>query len=414
MPSVAIIGGGAAGFFAAIACAQHHPQLSVHLYEKTSKLLAKVKISGGGRCNVTHACFDIPQFAQNYPRGSKQLKRAFKTFSASDTVEWFERRGVPLKAEADGRMFPVSDNSQSVIDCLLQEAHKHRVAIHLQTGIQALQLQGEQWAVQTTKGETILHDAVIVATGGSPKLQGLQWLAELGHRIEAPLPSLFTFNFPKDPVLQLMGVAVPTAKVSLQGTKFTYTGPLLVTHWGMSGPAVLKLSAFAARWIAAQHYQFGVRVGWLAHVHEEEVRQRFLHWRQAGHKKQLGNVSDFELPQRLWHFLLAKALIPKEKRLVDLSNKDINRLVQLLVNDAYQASGKTTFKDEFVTTGGVDLRDVDFKTMESKKCPGLFFAGEVMDIDGITGGFNFQSAWTTGFIAGQSAGKVAAAARCQA
>lgn len=404
-PHIAIIGGGAAGFFAAISCATHFPNAQVGIYEKTTNLLAKVKISGGGRCNVTNACFDIPKFAQHYPRGNKQLKKAFREFSVTDTVAWFEQRGVALKAEEDGRMFPTTDDSQTIIDCLMREARKLGIAIHTKAGVQQLQASGTGWKIGFAQGEWAHAQAIIIATGGSPKIQGFDWLKDLGHEIIPPEPSLFTFNYPKNPVCQLMGVAVPQARVRIQGTKFEQTGPLLITHWGMSGPAVLKLSAFAARWMAEQKYHFGVQVSWVTDRKEEEISQELQELRNQGQQKQIGNYyQTFQLPQRLWAYLLDKAQIPENKRLLELSNKEINRLVQLLINDTYQAAGKTTFKEEFVTCGGVSLQSIDFKTMESKVCPKLFFAGEVIDVDGVTGGFNFQAAWTTGFIAGKNSG----------
>lgn len=402
---IAVIGGGAAGFFAAITCASAHPEATVHLFEKSSKCLAKVKISGGGRCNVTHACFEPRLLAKFYPRGSKQLKQAFGKFQPKDTQQWFEQRGVKLKTEPDGRMFPTTDDSQTIIDCLQKEARKTGVRIHLKSGVKSIKPSSNGWKLQV--GTQEIHvTAAIIATGGSPKMSGMQWLEDLGMPVISPVPSLFTFNYPKDPIKSLMGVSIPHARVKLQGSKWVQEGPVLITHWGMSGPAILKLSAFAARWLAEKEYKFGVQIAWLPNQNEEQVREHYVQLRNAKVKKQLHNLSPEGIPQRMWEFLLEKAQIPRQKVALELSNKDINRLAQALTNDTYQAHGKTTFKEEFVTCGGIDLSAIDFKTMQSRHHQGLYFAGEVLNMDGVTGGFNFQAAWTTGYLAGLSAGQL--------
>lgn len=396
---VAVIGGGAAGFFAAISCKTHHPEFEVAIYEKTSKLLSKVKVSGGGRCNVTHACFNPVQLSKCYPRGEKQLKKAFTHFSSRDTVDWFEKRGVKLKAEADNRMFPTTDDSQTIIDCLLNETRRLGIAIRSSTSVEGIEPQREGFHL-SLKNASAQVDKVIIATGGSPKLSGLQWLADLGHKIITPVPSLFTFNMPKEKITALMGVAVAHVQVRVQGVKQKQEGALLITHWGMSGPAILKLSAWEARSLYEMNYQFRVQINWTGTMSEQEVQQVLQNTSEEHRKRKIANKNPFQLPQRLWLFLLEKSGLQAETPWGDLGKKSINRLLNTIFNDVYEVSGKTTFKEEFVTCGGVSLQDVSVNSMESRVCPGLYFAGEVLDIDGITGGFNFQAAWTTGYIAG--------------
>ncbi|MEN7549124.1 NAD(P)/FAD-dependent oxidoreductase [Rapidithrix thailandica] len=404
---ILVIGGGAAGFFAAINCAEAYPQHQVDLFEKSGKVLSKVRISGGGRCNVTHHCFQISTMAKNYPRGEKFLKKAFHRFFTKDTLDWFEKRRVKLKAEEDGRMFPVTDTSQTIVDCLGGAARKAGVQVVLGMAVSKLiPLDNGKFQVEVAKKEErLIYDKVIVATGGSPKLEGLQWLKTLGHQIESPVPSLFTFNIPDKKLTQLLGIAVPEATVSISTTRLSETGPLLITHWGLSGPAVLKLSAWGARELYEQQYQFAARVSWLSGVHEESLRAECQTIKEEYRARKVSNHNPFHLPKRLWAYLLEKSAIPQEKKWGELSKKELNRLINHLINDTYPVKGKTTFKEEFVTCGGVSLKDIDVKTMESKACPGLYFAGEVLNIDGITGGFNFQAAWTTGYIAGLNAGK---------
>ena len=394
---VAVIGGGAAGFFAALSAAQHHPSAHVVLFEKTAKLLSKVKISGGGRCNVTHHCFSPSAMSKHYPRGGKQLKKAFGTFQASDTVAWFESRGVALKTEGDGRMFPVTDSSQTIVDCLVREADRHGIEVRLQSPVRELTPLAPGGF--TLNGERF--DRVVVATGGSPKREGLAWLEALGHAVADPVPSLFTFNMPGSDITDLMGVVVPDALVRIQGTKLAQQGPVLVTHWGMSGPAVLKLSAWGARDLAERGYAFSVQVNWIGIANEAEVASAIDDAMPHIRKKKVANACPFELPKKFWAFLLARAEVPVDAVWLDLGKKAKNKLVNTLLNDVYEVRGKTTFKEEFVTCGGVVLSEVDFATMQSRVVPGLYFAGEVLDVDGVTGGFNFQAAWTTGFVAGR-------------
>lgn len=397
---VAIVGAGAAGFFAAISCKNHYPEAEVTIYEKTNKLLAKVRISGGGRCNVTNGCEGVSQFAKHYPRGEKQLKKAFGQFHSRDTIEWFESRGVDLKVEPDGRMFPVTDSSQTIIDCLMKEVKRLGIKIVLSEPVLTLKPHGDHIKLKLKSGQKEVN-AVIVTTGGQPKREGFQWLANLGHDIIEPVPSLFTFNMPKNPITKLMGLSVPNANVRIQGTKLSQSGPLLITHWGMSGPAVLKTSAWGARILNEMNYQFTAHINWLGEETDQSLREYIQQIQSNYPKKQLKNLALHSLPQRLWGYFLESIGVEGEKPWGELSKKHLNKLVEKLLNDQHQVSGKTTFKEEFVTAGGIDLSCVDFNTMESRVMTGLYFAGEVLNIDGVTGGFNFQSAWTTGYIAGK-------------
>ena len=403
--NVAIIGGGAAGFFAALSCKHHHPSARVTLYEKTGKLLAKVNVSGGGRCNVTHACFTASQLMKHYPRGGKSLKKIFASFGPQDTIDWFQQRGVALHTEADGRMFPTTNQSQTIIDCLVQEAQRLGVVIQTHAPAHALHPCGSGYQL-TLSDHTVIADRVIIATGGSPKRSGLDWLVAIGHSIQPPVPSLFTFNMPQETITALPGLSVAHVLVRIPETKLTSEGPLLITHWGLSGPAVLKLSAWGARLLSERNYQFPVQVNWLGQANEEKIRTDLLTLLPEVGKRKVANKNPFGLPQRLWQYLLSKADVDLDRPWAEVSKKSRNALLHTLLNDAYAVSGKTTFKEEFVTCGGVSLSDVDMRTMESKVCPGLYFAGEVLDIDGVTGGFNFQAAWSTGFVAGKLGGAV--------
>ncbi|MBL3657372.1 NAD(P)/FAD-dependent oxidoreductase [Fulvivirga sp. 2943] len=396
---IAVIGGGAAGFFAAISCKQHHAEADVTIYEKTTKLLSKVKVSGGGRCNVTHACNNHVALSKYYPRGEKFLKKAFSQFAVDDTINWFESRGVSLKTEADNRMFPVTDDSQTIVDCLLSEARRLGVKINLKCGVNDVERTGASFQLHT-ESATQEVDKVIVTIGGATKPSMLSWIEKLGHSIETPVPSLFTFNMPADPIRELMGLAVERATVKVQATKLKSEGPLLITHWGMSGPAVLKLSAFGARLLADLNYDFKIQVNWVNET-DVNVREMLAGFQQAHTKKKMLNGHPFVLPARLWEFLINKIGLRIDILWGELGNKGINKLVNVLINDIFEVKGKTTFKEEFVTCGGVSLTDIDVKTMQSRVVEGLYFAGEVMGIDGVTGGFNFQAAWTTGFIAGK-------------
>ena len=397
---IAIIGGGAAGFFAATSCKEHNPNARVTVFEKTNKLLAKVKVSGGGRCNVTNSCFSISELSRNYPRGEKFLKKAFSQFYTKHTVEWFESKGVELKTEPDNRMFPTTDDSQTIMDCLLNESRRLGVDICKLSSVNKLEKIESEFLLEVND-EQLTFDKVIITTGGSPKAESYEWLRQLGHQIEPPVPSLFTFNMPNEPIKALMGVVAENVSVSIQGTKFKNQGPLLITHWGMSGPAILKLSAFAARELNTRNYQFDIRVNWLGEINENQLRDKINLEFNDFRKRKISNKNPFQVPSRLWSFLLNKVEIQEDQVWDSLPKKKLNQLINVLLNDTYAVSGKTTFKEEFVTCGGVSLSDIDVKTMESKVCPGLHFAGEVMGIDGVTGGFNFQAAWTTGFVAGK-------------
>jgi predicted Rossmann fold flavoprotein len=399
---IAIIGGGAAGFFAAIAAKQHWPDASVCILEKSNKFLAKVKISGGGRCNVTHDSPDINELSKAYPRGSTQLRKAFHQFSATDTVQWFESRGIPLKIYPDGCIFPLANDSQVIIDCFLNTCKQLGVKLHTQQHISKIDVNSENVSIHNND-EMQTFDHIIICAGGHPKRSSLHWLETIGLEIVEPLPSLFTFNMPKNPICELMGTVVPNATVKIEGTKLSGQGPLLVTHWGMSGPAVLLLSAWGARLLADKNYQLAILVNWLDQKKEEALRQDLLHTISAHGAKKLSNWNPTPLTNRLWNHLLERAEISSDLRWAEIGKKALNKLINTLLNDRFEVQGKTTFKEEFVTAGGVSLSEIDFQTMKSKKFPRLSFAGEVLDIDGITGGFNFQAAWTTGFIAGKHA-----------
>ncbi|MDX5345700.1 MAG: NAD(P)/FAD-dependent oxidoreductase [Hymenobacteraceae bacterium] len=399
---VVVIGGGAAGFFGAIACAEANPDVRVVLLEKTSKIIAKQALSGGGRCNVTHHCFSVPQFVQHYPRGGKALKTAFRTFSASDTIAWFQKHGVKLKAEPDGRMFPVTDDSATIVNCLLQQARRHHIDIKTGTGVTALIKTEKGFKLTLSTGQVLAADQVLIATGGSAKAESYKWLQELGLQVVPPVPSLFTFNVPASPLKPLQGVSVPKARVKIAGQKLEDEGPLLITHWGFSGPAVLKLSAWGARTLQQLNYHFTVLINWVPDENEESLRAFLKDFREKSPKKVVASNPLFGLPQRLWKALTELAEIPAEVRWAELPAKNQNKLLEALLRCEFQVKGKTTFKEEFVTCGGLALQEVNHQTFESKKIPGLYFAGEVLDIDGITGGFNFQAAWTTGYLAGKA------------
>lgn len=398
-----VIGGGAAGFFGAINAAQLNPGLRILILEKSTKLLAKVKVSGGGRCNVTHHCYEPAPLAKHYPRGQKELKKLFYQFNAGNTVAWFENHGVKLKTEADGRMFPQSNSSQTIVDCFLHEAGNHRIQI--KTGCEVLKLTpGPDFFHVHCKGETFKTAKVLVATGGYSKPENYAWLSALNHTIVKPIPSLFTFNDPARTFTPLMGVAVNDAEVKIAGTRFLQQGPVLITHWGLSGPAVIKLSAWAAVELHQLNYTFTALVNW-AGQSEASVREAMMLLKSQHSKKNITSNPSFNLPKRLWEFLTQKAEIAPEKIWAEASHKEINKLIELVYACAFPIKGKTTFKEEFVTCGGVDWRDIDLTTMESKHTRGLYFAGEVLNTDGETGGFNFQAAWTTAWVAAQAIAK---------
>ncbi len=399
---VIVIGGGAAGFFGAITCARYNYNAEIILLEKSDKLLSKVKISGGGRCNITHACFDNSQLVKYYPRGGKELKTCFTYFSTNQTVDWFESRGVKLKTESDNRMFPITDSSQSVVDCLIREARVLGVKIMTGFPVGGLEKKEGQWVVKLRGGENMVCDKVLIATGGSPSDDSYNWMRELGIEVIRPVPSLFTFNVPNSRLSGLQGIAIPQAEVRVEGSKLMNSGPLLLTHWGFSGPAVLKLSAWAAREIHELNYAFNIHVSFVAGHTEETLRQALQEIKSGHPKKTVFAHPFFELPRRLWERLVSIAGIEEETRWGEVANKNINKLLEELLRGVYAVKGKTTFKEEFVTCGGVDLKEVDLVSMQSKKQEGLYFAGEVLNIDAVTGGFNFQAAWTTGFLAGKS------------
>jgi len=394
-----VIGGGAAGFFCAVNAARLNHSLKVAIIEKSSKLLSKVKVSGGGRCNVTHGCFDIAEMSKRYPRGQHFVKKAFHQFFTTDTIKWFEERGVKLKTEDDGRMFPVTDSSQSIIDCLLREANKFNVEILMNHEVKKLSMVNGQWSIIFSNSETLTADFVCVASGGYPKSSMFDWLKELGHTIEDPVPSLFTFNLPNHPITNLMGVSVENAKVKIQNSKLEEAGPLLITHWGLSGPAVLRLSAWGARELKIKNYELRIIINWLLDYNEENLRKKIQELRNANASQKIVNKNQFGLPSRLWEFLAEQSGIKNEWRWADLPSADQNKFIKNLCSYECEVKGKTTFKEEFVTAGGIKLNEVNANTMMSKKISNLFFAGEVLDVDGITGGFNFQHAWTSGWVA---------------
>lgn len=397
-----VIGGGAAGFFCAVNAARMNPALKVTIIEKSSKLLSKVKVSGGGRCNVTHACFEISEMVKKYPRGGNFVKKTFHQFFTTDTIEWFKERGVELKAEQDGRMFPVTDSSQTIVDCLLREANKYNVEILMNKEIRSVKHQDSRWILTAANDQQIEADHVCIACGGYPKTSMFDWIKEAGHTISEPVPSLFTFNIPQHPVTKLMGISVPHARVKIIGKKLDQEGPVLITHWGLSGPAVLKLSAWGARQLAAVNWQFAIQLNWLPEHNEQTLRDLLQTLRNEIASSKIINKNPFGLPSRLWEYLLEQSAIKPEWRWADLPAKSQHQLVKLLVSAEFNVSGKTTFKEEFVTAGGVSLSEVDPNTMMSRKQSSLFFAGEILDVDGVTGGFNFQNAWTSGFIAART------------
>jgi predicted Rossmann fold flavoprotein len=374
----------------------------VFLLEKSNKLLAKVKVSGGGRCNTTHACFELPELVQKYPRGQNFIKKTFHWFNTSNTIEWFAERGVALHTEADGRMFPTTNNSQTIIDCLLKEADKYKVQVRLQIGVEKITKREDGGFVLFTSKENIEANFVCVATGGFPKAAMFNFITSTGHTIETPVPSLFTFNMPGNPITALMGVSVVEAQVKISGTKIAATGPLLITHWGMSGPAILKCSAWGARELANLGYSFTIRINWIPTYAEQDLRTAWPLVRAAQGNTKIGGRNPFELPNRLWLHLLDFCGIDAGISWATLTAAAQNKLITALTAFECKVSGKTTFKDEFVTCGGIKLSEIDANTMQSKRVPGLYFAGEVIDIDGITGGFNFQNAWTSGWIAAKS------------
>jgi predicted Rossmann fold flavoprotein len=399
---IVVIGGGAAGFFGAIACAKTNPEAEVTLLEASRQPLAKVLISGGGRCNVTHACFDPEELVQNYPRGAKALRGALTRFGPQDTVAWFAAHGVYLKTEADGRMFPVTNTSETIVECLIKAVAKSGVKLRIGTHVTSVKtLADGGFEILLKSGETIKCDRLLLATGSS--VVGYKIVRELGHQIESPVPSLFTFNIVDQKLRELAGVSVNPSQLRLSAggkSQLQQIGPLLITHWGLSGPAVLKLSAWGARVLHESRYQATLLINWLPDLHQEQVREKVLAVKEEWGKKAIALHRGVDLPHRLWQYIIARVSITTEDRWAEISSKTLNQLVQELTQGQYLINGKGAFKEEFVTCGGVKLKEVNFKTMESRLVPGLYFAGEILDIDGVTGGFNFQSAWTTGYLAG--------------
>ncbi|RYY71735.1 MAG: NAD(P)/FAD-dependent oxidoreductase [Chitinophagaceae bacterium] len=404
--TLVVIGGGAAGFFCAVNAARLHPQVQVILLEKSSKLLSKVKISGGGRCNVTHACYSIAEMIKKYPRGNSFLKKAFHHFFTTDTIHWFQERGIELKTEPDGRMFPQSNTSQTIIDCLLKEASKYKVDVRMNADVKEITFNGKdvygQFNLVLLNGTIITSNYVCVACGGFPKSSQFDWLTKLGHKIETPVPSLFTFNIPQNSITSLMGISVENASIKIAGSKLQQAGPLLITHWGLSGPAALKLSAWGARELADKNYHFTIIVNWLPHYNENTLQEKMRQVRFDLAAQKIVNRNPFNIPSRLWEYFLQQCAIKADLRWADLPAREQNKLIKILCGQELEVKGKTTFKEEFVTAGGIALEEIEVNSMQSKLVPGLFFAGEILNVDGVTGGFNFQNAWTTGWIAAQN------------
>ena len=399
---VVVIGGGAAGFFAAITCAEADPRARVVILEKTPHVLAKVRISGGGRCNVTHACFDPAELIEHYPRGGLALRGPFTRFQPRDTIAWFEQRGVRLKTEADGRVFPITNRSETIVDCLVDAARTAGVEIRSGVNIRSV-TKPDRFLIDLKDDAALSADRVLLATGSNP--HGYKWAAALGHTIEPPVPSLFTFEIDDARLKDLPGVSVAKAAIKINGTHLAQTGPILITHWGLSGPAILRLSAWAARELAQRHYRAGVSINWLPDLNAEQLRQQLDAIKAELARQMVGTSSPLGLPARLWKRLVGAVGSGDDQRWGAVSKRQLADLVNELSRGTFLITGKGAFKEEFVTCGGVRLDEVGFKTMESRRCAGLYLAGEILDIDGVTGGFNFQSAWTTGWLAGQAMGK---------
>jgi len=401
---VVIIGGGAAGFFCAIQIAEQHPDWDIRILEKSSKILSKVKVSGGGRCNVTHACPDVEKLLQKYPRGQRFLKKSFYQFATQQTIEWFAKNGVKLHTEKDGRMFPMTNDSETIIQCLMQKVNQYKIQVCMNHEVSEVKKINTIFEITLGNGQTMQADAVCMATGGMLKSNTFPWLLQMGHTIIDPVPSLFTFNVVEKNITTLMGVAVENATIQWKGTKWMERGPLLITHWGISGPAAIKLSAWCAREMAEANYEGAILINWTPEYNEQTLKMEWLNFRQDYGKREMGSKNPFDLPQRLWHYFLQASQIDLKTKWADLKNTSQQQLIQHLTRTTLNIKGKTTFKEEFVTCGGVDLKDIDSLTMESKMVTQLHFAGEMMDVDGITGGFNFQHAWTSGWLAAQHIG----------
>ncbi|KGO90516.1 BaiN/RdsA family NAD(P)/FAD-dependent oxidoreductase [Flavobacterium suncheonense] len=391
---VLIVGGGAAGFFTAINVAENNSKLKIAILERGKEMLTKVKISGGGRCNVTHACFVPNELVKFYPRGEKELKGPFHQFCSGDTIEWFEKHGVELKIEDDGRMFPVSDSSQTIIDCFVSATKKLGIEVLTGQSVQSIFKGDGYWKVETNQ-QSYKCGKLVMTTGSNPKIWEL--MQTLGHSVVQPVPSLFTFNIKDARIKNLMGVSA-LASVKVKDSKLKASGPLLITHWGMSGPGILRLSAWGARELAAKNYHFTLQVNWLHEMDFESAMETLKELKEEHAKKLVLKFCPFEFPKRLWESLLMASGIAVETKWADVSKKQLSDLTNQLTNGQFQVNGKSTFKEEFVTAGGIDLKEINFKTMESKVHENLYFAGEILNIDAITGGFNFQNAWTGGFL----------------
>ncbi len=398
-----VIGGGASGFFCAVNAARLNPDLQVIIIEKSNKLLSKVKVSGGGRCNLTHYSEEVADMIDAYPRGKNFMKKALYSFSSNETVKWFSERGVLLKSESDGRMFPVSDKSQTIIDCLMKEAEKLGVEIRLQIEVLDIKKNEVGFEIVMNDGGALQHiihaDFICIATGGHPKDVGFDWLRKIGLEIEPPVPSLFTFNIPDKNLHQLMGVANPNTGVKISQLKIQEQGPVLITHWGLSGPAILRMSARAAKELHQMNYEFEVKLNWAPNFHESAMLEEIKIKRVQLSKQFIGNKNPFEISSRLWNYILEKSRIRPDDSWANISTESSILLSKSICSDTYQVKGKTTFKEEFVTAGGVKLECINQATLESKKIPGLYFVGEVLNVDGITGGYNFQHAWASGWNA---------------
>lgn len=399
--NIAIIGGGAAGFFSAINAKVNYPHSNIQIFEKSHKVLSKLRISGGGRCNVTNGCKTIDDLILGYPRGGKFLKKNFYIFNNKHTFEWFSKRGVPIYVQDDNRAFPTMNSSDTIINCFLEEVKRLKIKINLGVKVKSFKQTSDERLELNLDGtdKSIIFDKVIVTTGGSPKMENLNWLKNLGHRIEPPVPSLFTFKITDKKLTQLMGLAVESCFVSIQGTNLKSEGPVLITHWGMSGPAILKLSAFGARILSDLNYLFKINVNWIHESNNDNVINHLKTIASYNPNKQLINLKPYTLPSRLWTYLIEKLNYSLDRTWGEIGNKGANKIANILINDEYQINGRTTYRDEFVTCGGVSLKSVDMNTMSSKVVKNLYFAGEVLDIDGITGGYNFQNAWTSAYIA---------------
>ncbi len=401
--NVAIVGGGASGFFAAIIAKSKNPNANVTIFEKNQKALAKVMITGGGRCNLTNTFEDISDLKHAYPRGYKLMKRLFKQFDYHEVYKWFEDNGVPLVTQEDLCVFPKSQEASSIVNCLVNKAR--RLGVNVMTGYKlekTIQTEDGRFMLYFKNGQTQIFDRVAITTGGSPNINDLNHLRELGHEIETPIPSLFTFNIADKKVLALMGTVVNPVMTSISSTKFRSQGPLLVTHWGFSGPAILKLSSHAARYLHENNYNVDISVNWTNVANHSEIEEYIKNIVNENPNKQLASLRPYDMPSRLWTYIIDKLCISREKKWAELGKSGINRIIEALTNDIYHVSGKGAYRDEFVTCGGVSLSNIDYHTLESKIYPHLFFAGEVLDIDAITGGFNLQAAWTTGYIVGQN------------